>query len=58
MAGYRIWIGEDADTQAQIIESDGTKRPAQAIVCLEGVFVFVVILPILQEPGFMMSAEM
>lgn len=34
--GYRIWIGEDADTQAQIIESDGTKRPAQAIVCLEG----------------------
>ena len=33
---YRIWIGEDADTPVQITESDGTKRPAEAIVCLEG----------------------
>ena len=34
--GYRIWIGEDADTPAQITEMDGTKRPAQVSVCLEG----------------------
>ena len=33
---YRIWIGEDADTPAQIVESDGTRRPAEAVVCLDG----------------------
>ncbi len=33
---YRIWIGENADTPVQIVDRDGTKRPAEAVVCLDG----------------------
>lgn len=33
---YHIWIGEDADTPAQMVEGDGTMRPAEATVCLDG----------------------